>query len=435
MKKTVLSAVLVFATAFPIDASAIPAFSRQTGLNCSGCHAQPIPLLNAFGRTFKAEGYIRMGAPRNTEGEWLPLPQSLNAALLFKYGYRKSDGSEAVFASGGGTTVMPGTNEGHCGTDDLSLYFGGRITDGDYIRIGFLNRNDLVHGHVADLRVPIVLEAVEFKLSAIPFTTRSLGVQYGYELSSGGVLRSGHWSVHRRETSAIQYNADLGEGGTATGNAFVLQHDLFYLNYTLWSSSFVPGANGIASTRYGQRYLRLVVTPVIADYRILAGIGRMSGSSYGNQIGGDVESRQTFIDVQAQGEVDGLGANLFLQQARAPVCGASITASIGTTGVCAYNGTVVAGANTYGVTERKATTLGTSLALIPHTLSVGVALRKASNGGMVGSNGDDAKTLSATFDLLQNIALHLDYSSYSGSAHDLVNAQKSRLTIQLEAAL
>ncbi len=41
---------------FVCDASAVPSYSRQTGLACASCHYTP-PELNAFGRKFKLEGY------------------------------------------------------------------------------------------------------------------------------------------------------------------------------------------------------------------------------------------------------------------------------------------------------------------------------------------------------------------------------------------
>src|SRR5580704_6771304 len=37
-------------------ASAVPSYSRQTGLPCASCHYAP-PELTPFGRTFKLEGY------------------------------------------------------------------------------------------------------------------------------------------------------------------------------------------------------------------------------------------------------------------------------------------------------------------------------------------------------------------------------------------
>ena len=70
MKKILLSmAGVLAATAFAPEASAVPAFARQTGMACSACHYQHFPLLNGFGRAFKASGFTLMGAQGRIEGD------------------------------------------------------------------------------------------------------------------------------------------------------------------------------------------------------------------------------------------------------------------------------------------------------------------------------------------------------------------------------
>src|ERR1700726_2157788 len=48
------------------SATAVPSYSRQTGLACSSCHYAP-PELTPFGRTFKLEGYTFTTKPAITE--------------------------------------------------------------------------------------------------------------------------------------------------------------------------------------------------------------------------------------------------------------------------------------------------------------------------------------------------------------------------------
>src|SRR5687768_16509758 len=45
----------------PTDASAVPAFSRQTGMNCNSCHVgtYPTPRFTQTGMLFAARGYTR----------------------------------------------------------------------------------------------------------------------------------------------------------------------------------------------------------------------------------------------------------------------------------------------------------------------------------------------------------------------------------------
>src|SRR3990167_6308378 len=92
MKKIVLSlASVLAATAFAPEAMAIPAFARQTGMACNACHAQHFPILNSFGRAFKASGYTMMGAQGKVEGEHLSLPDTLNMSMIVKLRYQDNN--------------------------------------------------------------------------------------------------------------------------------------------------------------------------------------------------------------------------------------------------------------------------------------------------------------------------------------------------------
>lgn len=431
MKKVALSlAGVLAAAAFAPEASALPAFARQTGMACTACHFQKFPVLNGFGRAFKASGYTLMGAQGKVEGEHLSIPDTMNAAMLMKYRYQKTSGNGALATAGAGQTAATGTNDGQWQMgDELSLFFGGRVADSDLIKIGFLSENNLAAAAgmpvAAGIRIPIVIDAGAVKISAVPFTTDGLGVQYGYELSSGGVMRANRGQELRRNTSAVQYNADRGsDGGNAAGHAFVVQHDMFFVNYTIWSSTFAPGAGGGAfgnTTNYGQRYFRAAVTPSFAGWDIVAGIGRESGTSWGGIALAQIESNQKFIDVQAHGEIAGAEVALYAQNAKAPVCMKAAAAN------CAHN--------TSATNERSATTLGGEVTVIPHALTVGAFLRKADNGGAIGVENDNATTLTAVYDLFQNVALHVNYATYSGNAHGPVaRGVKHEMLMMLEAA-
>ncbi len=427
MKKVALSlATVLAAAAFAPEASAIPSFARQTGMACYACHAQHVPVLNGFGRAFKASGYVMMGAQDKIEGEHLSIPSVLNASLLLKYRYVKDSGNGVVATAGAGVTAATAPADGQWQMgDEVSLFFGGRIAETELFTIGFINENNIANAPglgniVAGLRVPITVDLGAAKVSVVPFTTDALGVQAGFELSSGGVYRPNRWSEMRREVSAVQYNADRGsDGGSAAGTAFVVHNDMGFINFTKWSSSFAPGANGqnVSSTNYGQSYIRIAATPTIGDFTTVIGFGKMSGTSFGNLAGAQIESNQTFIDAQVQGNVAGFESGFYLQNASAPACTTAAAAN------CAYN---------TGAQDRKATTLGADVSVIPHTLSLQLALRKVSNNG----NGfsDDATTLGAIYNLAQNVDLHANYSMYKGTQYDTVGRATSRFLGMLEAA-
>lgn len=78
-----LSVTGVWAT----SAHAVPSYSRQTGLPCSGCHYAP-PELNAFGRKFKLDGYTFTAKPeisvdKKQREAGLQLLESLPLSALF----------------------------------------------------------------------------------------------------------------------------------------------------------------------------------------------------------------------------------------------------------------------------------------------------------------------------------------------------------------
>jgi len=436
MNKTAMMLVAVFATAaFVPEATALPAFARQTGMACSACHQQHFPVLNKFGRAFKASGYTMMGTQGKVEGDSLSIPDTLNGAILVKVRYQK-DNTPATDNVTAGTANTLGDGQLQFG-DELSLFFGGRVGD----NLGFLFEGNTVAttgSLMAGLKIPIMFDAGATRLSIIPFTTDALGVQYGYELSSGGVLRANRWAEHRRETSAVQYNADQNKvtsstanTGAATGFAFVAQNDIGYVNFTKWSPNYAMGGNGssINSFDMSSRYFRIAATPSVRDWDMVVGFGVMGGESLvtdgGNPIPGGVaslwETRQTYADFQAHGSVGNNDLGVYAQYAKAPIV---TTAAVGSI----YGSTNLAGA-----TDRKAFTLGADYSVIPNVLSLGAAFRKANNGAVATVNGDDALTFTAVYDLAMNVALHANYSKYKGTSRNAVGDQTSMYTLQLEA--
>ncbi len=406
MKKIVLSiAGVMAATAFAPEASAIPAFARQTGMACNACHQQHYPILNGFGQAFKAAGYTMMGAQGKVEAEHLSIPDTLNAALLLKARYQKTNGADAA-----GTVSGTTTNGGQWQIpDEFSLFFGGRVAE----NMGFMMENNVVGGPlggiVAGFKLPIVFDMGSAKFSVIPFLTDALGVAYGYDESSTGMVRGIRWAEHRNEISAMQF---VGNGaGAATGLAFVAKGDMGYINVTRFAPDFAAAA-GATSPQLRSNFVRLAATPTMGDWAMHIGAAFTSGQSYigvGTATTGVatlVDTKATSLDFQAFGQVGGKDLGVYATWANAPV----VAAVVGGTAGNVYN----AGAN-----ARTAWTIGADYSVIPHVLHIGAAYRNAETGaGAAGvSDKDNAFTLTAVYDLTQNVALHLNHSMYSGSAY------------------
>ena len=418
MKKIVLSlAGVLAATAFAPEASAVPAFARQTGMACNACHAQHFPILNSFGRAFKAGGYTMMGSQTKVEGDHMSIPSALNASVIMKVRYREDNrltaGPLAPNSMGDGRLEF---------FDEFALFLGGRVAE----NVGFVMEGQMngTAPLAAGFKMSFVYDVGGAKVSVHPFTTDAMGPQMGYELGSGGVYRPVRWSESRATTSAVQYNQVGGTGG-ATGVAFAAQNDMGYIAYTAYNPVYQMGggAAGQAANDLDSKYFRVALTPTVSDWAMQIGAGKMSGSSkvatatVANLTLAMADTDQTFFDFEAHGEVGGKELGVYLQHAKAPSSGYGNI----------YNNRAL------GAPDRKATTIGVDYSVIPHLLSIGAAYRSADTGAAATVNGDDAWTVQAIYDLYQNVALHAYYMSYSGSSRAGVNAQKNETLLMLEA--
>jgi hypothetical protein len=447
MKKIVLSiAGVMAAAAFAPEASAIPAFARQTGMACNACHQQHYPILNGFGRAFKASGYTMMGAQGKVEGDHISLPDTLNAALLLKARYQVTNGVNAPGVNNLAAGVQ-GTNGGQWQIpDEFSLFFGGRVAE----NIGFMLENNVVGGPaggiVAGFKMPVSFDLGAVKISAIPFLTDALGVGYGYTEDSTGMTRGIRWMEHRNEISAQQY---VGVGaGAATGVAVVAKADMGYINVTKFAPDFASVA-GTTSPLLRSTFIRVGVTPSVGGWDMHIGGAVAAGTSFSSNLAGAlplvggvppavnpvigmvvVDTKATSLDFQAHGQVAGNDIGVYATYATAP-------------------GTVVGGnLNAYnaGGATRSATTIGVDYSVIPHTLHLGAAYRNATTGAVLTAaqlaagttTKDNAITVSAVYDLTQNVALHVNHSAYSGGARNraagVATTGNALTTFLLEAA-
>jgi hypothetical protein len=444
MKKIVLSlAGVLAAAAFAPEAAAVPAFARQTGMACSACHQQHFPVLNSFGRAFKAGGYTMMGAQGKVEGEHLSIPDTLNASMVLKVRYQKQTNG-AVGTGNGLGTVLDSTGNGQMQfADEFALLFGGRVAE----NVGFLTEVNLAgttNGAVAGgLKTPFLFDVGAAKFSVIPFTTDAHGPAYGYELGSTGVLRANRWSEMRRDTSANQYAMSDGNGSLggfnngATGFAFVAQNDMGYINYTRYTPNHLVGGGGTAVASYEMKsnYLRIAATPTVGNWALHVGAGFLSGTSEVGLVplaavpalGGMYETVGRFADLQAHGVVGGKELGVYASYANSPVrdggtCGTGVATAGNFCNV--YNPTG---------TAHQAWQIGADYSIIPHALALQASYRAGERGG----TSDNALLIGAIYDYTQNVALHANVVSRSGgryvaNAAGVVNRGKSEYLMMLE---
>jgi hypothetical protein len=434
MKKIVLSmAGVLAATAFAPEASALPAFARQTGLACNSCHFQHFPVLGTTGQEFKVGAYTQVSAKGKFKGEDLSIPDVMNSAILLKARYQKTNGNNNNAVNG--TT----TNTGQWQIpDEMSLFFGGRIADNGTIKIGYMNENNFlggpVGGIVAGFKIPVAISVDPVTIQVIPYLTDALGVAYGFEQSSTGMTRGIRWAEHRSDISAAQYTG-IGSG-TASGVAYVVNTDFGYINLSKWSPAFAY-AGGATGVEMKSTWLRIAATPTIADWAMHIAVGQASGTSYNDAAATKMETKGTVADFQAQGALGEMETSFYAQYATVP---AGASASAGSTSL--WGGS--------RVTAKKAITLGGDFTVIPHTLTVGAAYRIANTGVTAAQQAagagdkDNSLTFTAIYDLFQNVALHINHSMRSGSSYNSTGTNagatapggsgKTLTTLMLEAA-
>ena len=396
------------------DSQAVPAFARQTGMACAACHFQTYPAINAFGRAFKSAGYTLIGAQEKIEGDDLSLPVTLNASLITKFRYQKTNGDNKTVATNTGELQFP---------DEAALLIGGRAGE----HVGFVlelatfgeanTGTGEVVGTTADtgdgefslfgsFKMPITYKVGGADLSFIPFTTDAGGAGYGFELLNTGAQRFQRVGEDRNALMAQQY---LGLGaGEAEGFAFVAANEMGFVNVSMWApihGSFA--VEGLAP------YVRAALTPSIGNWDSGFGVQYFSGNAKeddGSSVTGNVVEYATkgwAIDGQIQGEVGKMPLGVYAAYGETPGDPDSIFNS------SAY--------------DRSAWSIHGQLGVLPGKATLILGYRSADRGTPIGDE-DNALTLGGTYQLAQNVQVQLNHVEFSGSRYDTPQAAGDRRT-------
>ncbi|TAJ80848.1 MAG: hypothetical protein EPO42_03455 [Gallionellaceae bacterium] len=409
MKKIALTLTAVAAvTVFAPEASALPVFARQTGMACSACHFQRFPLLNGFGRAFKAAGYTMMGAQGKVEGEHLDIPDRLNMAGLTSVYYQKQSGDVKTQPQWG----VPSSG------GELSLFYGGRVSE----FAGFLSELGATGtaGAAATNSAKLVLlfPVGDARVGFTSYSTGGAGAAYGFEYLNTGAVDNHKMTDNpgpkRQYTGATYAGSYMGTNTAATGVSLVANNSMGFVNI----GQFAAAGPGTA-TAYALpiTYIRAVGTFDVAGFETAVGVQSYSGDMGGYANIASYEA--SIIDAQAQGEVAGMSTGFYATYGMAPA--KSNGNALSATGSTLAQ--QVTAANLGNVNVSSSTlNLAASLEVIPHTATVHGGLRFANlsngNAGTVVAGNDNAFLLGGTYELAQNIGLGLDGVMQYGSAWD-----------------
>ena len=411
-----LLASVVAAATFTTEASALPLFARQTGMECAACHFQHFPMLTAFGRSFKSGAYTMVGAQEKVEGDSLSIPAVLNAAVLSTAGYSKTnqlgagtaltpaDAAAGAQSNGDGTFYMPGTN------GEFSLFIGGRTSDfsGALAEVGLVGP---APAGVTSAKIPMLWEVADgTRAGIVPFTTDGQGASYGFE-----TLNTGANAIHTMlfvggdfagmvapALSAQQY---IGTGAAATGFAGVVNNESYFVNVTKFSQ-LGPNDFGGSAIKLGSTYLRGAYIFDLAGWDSAVGVQNWSGSSGAGDptVAAGValsDTKGSAIDGQMQGSIGGMPVGFYASYATAPASTATATN--------AFNG---------GLATRSALNFSTEWGVIPEVATLNFGMRRGKSGDttIAGSSNatDNAFLVGASYKLRQNIMLNFYYVSQSG---------------------
>ncbi len=437
-KKTLLAAsALMSAAAWAPQAHAIPAFARQVGMACSACHYQHFPVLNSFGRAFKASGFTMVGSEEKIEGDGLSIPAVLNLAFVTNLAYTKTNGPTT-----GSTATTKTTNNGQFTMTQYSLFMGGRVGE----NIGFEGEVGLTGGNgganLASVKMPFSYDMAGGKFDIIPFTTDGLGPQQGFE-----PLNTGATPVHlfnQQDMAAIgayEYITASNALGTpqaipAYGAALVYYNDVGFVNFTKWAPDSINGVhNGTGTASAGSptsNYFRAAWTPgsLIPGFDTAVGIQYFSGTSSTNNnaaavptgpaFNGTYTTKATGVDGQMMGDVAGMPLTFIASYMRAPAS-TFVGGAVLATGSNLFN---------QGNMTKSSFNMGAELGVLPNKATLQLGIRRASAGVSVpgvalGSNAsDNAVMLGATYNIALNVRAELTYSMYSG---DMYNAAAQAL--------
>lgn len=384
-----------------LESQAVPAFARQTGMACVACHYQTFPAINAFGRAYKSSGYTLIGAQEQLKGDALSLPTSLNASLVTKLRYQKTNGAATTGGAGA-------TNAGELQfPDEAALLIGGRAGEhvGFLLELAALGQADSSSGEVNlfnSFKMPFSYKLNTTDLSFIPFITDGGGAGYGFELLNTGAQRFQRVGEDRSALMAQQY---LGLGaGAAEGFAFVASDSMGFVNLSLWAPK-----HGSFAVKGLAPYLRVAWTPNFGGWDL--GLG---GQVYGSKAkerdtatGLDVNlyTKGWAIDSQAQGNVAGMPLGVYAAFGRTPA-GTVFNAS---------------------ATDRSAWSVHAQLGVLPSKATLLLGYRAADRGTATGDK-DNALTLGGTYLLAQNVQLQLDHAIRSGNRFDTPQPAGDRQT-------
>jgi hypothetical protein len=423
--------VLVSAAILSTPSYALPSFARQTNKACSACHFENFPMLNDYGRAFKAGGFTEVYAPedvrRNTDAAELSIPLVLNASFFGTFEYDRYSGNR-VDSTGAQTNAdfsewtVP---------QEASIFISGRVAE----YVGFHSETTLRPSTaLSALKLPFSYPITDsMRVLVVPFGADGHGPSYGFEVLNTGASDIHLNFEHAGQTSAYSYFGIDGTG--ASGAVAVLWDPRFYVSVTKWAPTY-GGPAGIGSEYSGgsgiqtgkgpnANYFRGVYFVPIRGWDAAVGVQVFSGSSavaYDSDNGGGAipgtnvlfngayqQTKAWIVDAQVQGQIANRQLGVYFTHGIAPASPSNADpVTLANENLFNYTNRALG----LGVNSKTVTTLTASYSVIPYKLDLLAGIEIANNGSdrtITGvSASDNAYTLGLVYLFAQNVKFRFE---------------------------
>jgi hypothetical protein len=281
------------------EAQALPMFTTQTGMDCTGCHTQHMPRLNKFGRKFAASG---MTMSKQIEDMQKTDEMDINPSLLIKSKYARTWDKP----DGKGDIKEDDTNDGELSVVRMATFFvGGRVTEnvGGMLNLGFRKEEgDSISGKVT------YAQAIEDGYWGTTFyTNNAQGAFSGMEFYNTGLYKPLRTFDMRIYSNAAQSTKAYTKAATGIQLYFDKDNllsggDHFFVTAGIYTptqdNAFIDMSDNILP------FARIAYEYPIGDYNVMLGAFIISGGDTVSETETLSMKRETYgFDLQIEGEI------------------------------------------------------------------------------------------------------------------------------------
>jgi len=299
-----ISAVMI--GGFTQNIEAMPMFTTQTGMDCSGCHAQQMPKLNKYGRKFLASGMTISQAVSdiNSSKKSIISDMDINPSMLVKIKYEKT--TDKPTKSGRVQEEDGSTNDGEWSIPrTMSLLFGGRVSEniGTLIRLGIRKEE----GTSISAKAVYAGEIEEGYMGVSFYTSSNFGPFSGMEIYNTGLYKPVRSFEIRKYVNATQA-CSVGTG-SATGFQLYYDKDMLFNedDHIFFSIGMYSPVQDNLYMDIGSNLLplaRIAYEYTLGDYNLIFGGFAIVGGSNTERNGPLSVKRETYgVDFQLEGEL------------------------------------------------------------------------------------------------------------------------------------